>query len=733
LNTLLTLFVSRPGSLITRDEIARALWEDDSSIDVTNGINTAIRRLRVQLDNGNGDSGYIATVVGAGYRFEAPVSIAPVEEAETLAASPAVEPKAAPAVNPAPHSNRRKFISLAACALLLLALGVAGWRHFFPQPKPVVVEGDHWPDNILRDMTQRTFDEPEDLLTLQALSPSGARLAYVDHAGLSVQLVADRSEHLVAIPPGFTVGSVSWFPDESSLLASGVAAQGAGSEAWKVSLNGDPPRRLLQDVSLSAVSPDGRHIAFRRASRPELWVSDASGQNQRKLVTAAPGDTFGCLLWSPKSDRVVVDHFRARTQSGESVNLADSPENQLKTKREWVYESYDAATGALTAASEDLQFDSAALLSDGRLIYPVNRLSKLSNIAVRPTDPRTGAVVGPQKFLAVIDWFWSVVVDATTNVTVSTDGRHLSAILYRPSTDVFTADVSYGSAASNPTLEHVSRLTDHTGSSYPSAWSPDGSEVLFDNGDLGLSVIAAKKLSGGKVDVLAHIDRDAMGQFTPDGKWILFMRFSGGRERLLSLERMPAKGGKPEQVFVPGEMTEFSCSRASTGICVIREAIENKALVYYLLDPLQGRGPELARTPMEPHVLGDWSVSADGMTVAMADHDPDHPGIQLIPLADPAARSQTAPPPQAEIRVDGFGRVLGASWSADGKGFFVEAATGSAYSLLYVGMKGRTTFLYQNDDPIWAIPSRDGKKIAFPRRTMNRNVWLRSTVDDILR
>jgi hypothetical protein len=168
---------------------------------------------------------------------------------------------------------------------------------------------------------------------------------------------------------------------------------------------------------------------------------------------------------------------------------------------------------------------------------------------------------------------------------------------------------------------------------------------------------------------------------------------------------------------------------------VIREAIENKALVYYLLDPLQGRGPELARTPMEPHVLGDWSVSADGRTVAMADHDPDHPGIQLIPLADHGL-TQSSPTPQpvtTNISVNGFGRIMGANWSADGKGFFVEAATGSAYSLLYVDIKGHTIFLYQNDDPIWAVPSRDGKKIAFPKRTMNRNVWLRSTADDILR
>lgn len=105
--------------------------------------------------------------------------------------------------------------------------------------------------------------------------------------------------------------------------------------------------------------------------------------------------------------------------------------------------------------------------------------------------------------------------------------------------------------------------------------------------------------------MLAHIDRDAMGQFSPDGKWILFERFSGGQERVVSFERMPAAGGEPEQVFVPGNITEFSCSRSNSGICVLREAIENKAPVYYQLDPIKGLGPELARTGGQSHVLGD--------------------------------------------------------------------------------------------------------------------------------
>jgi Tol biopolymer transport system component len=250
---------------------------------------------------------------------------------------------------------------------------------------------------------------------------------------------------------------------------------------------------------LAAVSPDGQRIAFVRVSKPEIWLADVDGQQQSRLVQAATGDTFGCLLWSPDSRRVVVDRFVAKAQNAgsETVNLSDTPENQLKVKRHWVYESYRAKNGERTAVIDDLQFESAALLADGRLIYPVNHEQRPTNVAVRHTDPRTGAPTGNEKFLAVAGYFWSVLVTSTTSIGVSTDGRHLAAILDRPSTDVFIADVNYGSPKSRPALEHVARLTNHTGSSYPTAWSPDGEEVLFDNGDLGLSVIAAKRLSGG--------------------------------------------------------------------------------------------------------------------------------------------------------------------------------------------------------------------------------------------
>src|ERR1700759_3497944 len=70
---LLTLFLERPGQLVSRDEITRRLWKDTGTIDVERGINTAINSLRTTLGDNPGAPVFLETVIGLGYRFIAPV------------------------------------------------------------------------------------------------------------------------------------------------------------------------------------------------------------------------------------------------------------------------------------------------------------------------------------------------------------------------------------------------------------------------------------------------------------------------------------------------------------------------------------------------------------------------------------------------------------------------------------------------------------------------------------
>jgi DNA-binding winged helix-turn-helix (wHTH) protein len=70
---LLMFLVDKRGELVTREQIAGALWSKDVFVDVEQGINTAIRKVRRALGDDADEPHYLQTVVGRGYRFVAPV------------------------------------------------------------------------------------------------------------------------------------------------------------------------------------------------------------------------------------------------------------------------------------------------------------------------------------------------------------------------------------------------------------------------------------------------------------------------------------------------------------------------------------------------------------------------------------------------------------------------------------------------------------------------------------
>ncbi|MGO8985050.1 MAG: winged helix-turn-helix domain-containing protein [Terriglobales bacterium] len=69
---LLMFLAEKQGQLVTREEIATALWSKDVFVDVEQGINTAIRKIRRALNDDASEPNFLQTVVGRGYRFVAP-------------------------------------------------------------------------------------------------------------------------------------------------------------------------------------------------------------------------------------------------------------------------------------------------------------------------------------------------------------------------------------------------------------------------------------------------------------------------------------------------------------------------------------------------------------------------------------------------------------------------------------------------------------------------------------
>ena len=71
---VLMLLVERHRQLVTREQIADALWGKEVFVDFEQGINTAIRKIRIALDDDSDTPQFLQTVVGRGYRFIAPIA-----------------------------------------------------------------------------------------------------------------------------------------------------------------------------------------------------------------------------------------------------------------------------------------------------------------------------------------------------------------------------------------------------------------------------------------------------------------------------------------------------------------------------------------------------------------------------------------------------------------------------------------------------------------------------------
>src|SRR5215469_6782281 len=82
---VLLLLAEHAGQTVTREEIQRCLWGDNTFVDFERGINFCINQIRATLGDDAEKPKYVETLPRRGYRFIAQVSI------ETAATVPAVE------------------------------------------------------------------------------------------------------------------------------------------------------------------------------------------------------------------------------------------------------------------------------------------------------------------------------------------------------------------------------------------------------------------------------------------------------------------------------------------------------------------------------------------------------------------------------------------------------------------------------------------------------------------
>jgi TolB-like protein/DNA-binding winged helix-turn-helix (wHTH) protein/Flp pilus assembly protein TadD len=132
---LLILLVERRDQLVGREEIIARLWGKDVFLDTEQGINTAIRKIRLSLNDDPNQPRFLQTVVGKGYRFVGPVKV--------IGATPEVAPLV-PAIEEETRSSYQKharhwkvkasIAGLVLCVVFALAFKYVDWGRWLPRP-----------------------------------------------------------------------------------------------------------------------------------------------------------------------------------------------------------------------------------------------------------------------------------------------------------------------------------------------------------------------------------------------------------------------------------------------------------------------------------------------------------------------------------------------------------------------------------------------------------------------
>ena len=354
---ILRVLISKPGELVTRDELRERLWPGETFVDFNHGLNAAVNKLRDVLCDSADDPKYVETLPRRGYRFIAKVEAAsaaaaevshdassPVDSGSTAPASPQLETieTAGAAEAGRDHGIWRVALGVLAGVVLILAFGVFlklakghseaaeyplspsirgaqrilayGGKNegaqFSPDGKRVVFMSDRgggrnlWVCNV-DGSDARPITELGDSGTPR-WSPDGQTIAYDAHIHKysAVLLVSvNGGEPRIAVATGANNSVPSWSRDGKYLY---FASDRTGQyEVWKMPVDGGEPVEVTHEGGFSGFeSADGQYFYYAKNQfpGPEIWRVPVNGGVETEVLPPARSATWAA--WGISGDRL---------------------------------------------------------------------------------------------------------------------------------------------------------------------------------------------------------------------------------------------------------------------------------------------------------------------------------------------------------------------------------------------------------------------------------------------
>jgi Tol biopolymer transport system component len=260
---------------------------------------------------------------------------------------------------------------------------------------------------------------------------------------------------------------------------------------------------------------------------------------------------------------------------------------------------------------------------------------------------------------------------------------------------------------------------------YPSGWTHDAKWLFItSNRTGGRNQVYRQAVGQESAEMLTSGTGDnGSAEMTPDQKWILYWKSSratsNGALASQTLMRMPAGGGNPQGVLdAPANASSgFHCAMRQAQRCVASLG-EKDEVVFYDLDPMKGRGSEIARTKTgAPGIWMTWAIAPDGSRIAITGSQDLDRKVRVLDLRTKVERDLGLPP---------LVRLVGVCWSADGRRLYGTGQT-SEFLLLRLELDGKAEILLNRARTHFLFspsPSPDGKSLAFSQQSTESNVYL---------
>lgn len=324
---ILMMLLERPGDLLTRDDIRKQLWPDGTFVDFNEGIDTALKKLRLALGDSAQNPIFVETIPRRGYRFIAPVT----PGASDLPRTPELDVVPRPRDTTASVSRSSRKYLLVVLAAVVVMVGAYGFYRRTLRPHDL---------DLRRVQMTRLTDNGQ--VQVVAISPDGRYLAYARgdeiRQSLWLQDIAARTDRQVLSEgPGFH--GLTFSPDGDSLY---VLRSDTKDPAFKylylLPTRGGDIRKLITDVdSPVSFSPDGKQFVYERCVPPrkyiEVKVANADGTNDHVLTLIQDGSAMLYQPgpnWSPDGQNIAIPVVLANHQLRWVIDLVSAKDGTIR-------------------------------------------------------------------------------------------------------------------------------------------------------------------------------------------------------------------------------------------------------------------------------------------------------------------------------------------------------------------------------------------------------------------